>query len=139
MIKAITYILENDATVQSLVGGNAAADKHKVYPVIVPSSEVEPYIAVRLTSKRMLGRDADCGYEYGFQVSSYATSYDDVTALNDAVVSALTGQASATVNGVSVGFINFITEHDEFAVDRISITYEHPVYMKVSTFESTSS
>jgi len=135
MIKAITYILENDSTVASLCGMNAASVKTKVYPVIVPSSEVEPYIAVRLTSKKLIGKG--CGYEYGFQVSTYATSYDAVTALNDAVVSALKNQAPATVNGVDIGWINFITEHDEFAVDRISITYEHPVYMKVATFEAS--
>lgn len=133
MIKAVTYILENNVTVQGLVGLNIAGDKHKVYPVMVPVSEVEPYIAVRLVGKDLAGRG--CGYIYRFQVSSYAESYDNVTTLNDAIVAALTAQASATVNGVTFSYLNFITEHDEFTTDRISVTFEHPLYMKVSTFE----
>lgn len=135
MIKAITYILENDVTVNSLVGNNDAGTKTKVYPVIAPSSEIEPYVTVRLTGKDSQGK-GDCGYNYRFQVSSYATSYDDVTAINEAIISALINTSPGTINGISVGYINFITEHDEFSVDRISITYEHPVYMKVSTFDA---
>ncbi len=132
MIKAVTYILENDATVQSLVGDNSRSSKHKIFPVIVPQSEVEPYIAVRLLNKTPTGRN--CGFQYTIAVTSYHTSYDDVTELNQAVIYAIEGTASGTVNGCDFSGLNLISESDEFAVDRIAVTHEHPVYAKISTF-----
>ena len=137
MVNAVTYILENNAGVQALVGLNKERDKYKVYPVMVPISEVEPYIAVRLMSKTLIA--VGCGYNYRFQTTCYDASYDAVTTLNDAIRTALEGQASGTINGVDFAYLNFITEHDEFTVDRISITFEHGLYMKVSTFEGIAS
>ena len=132
MINAVTYILENDATVQSLVGGNSRNNKHKVFPVIMPQSEVEPYIVVKLSGKSPMGRD--CGYMYSITVVSYHTSYDDVSALNQAVINALTNHSKGTVNGVDFGGLDFIDESDEYAVDRIAVSHEHPVYAKITTF-----
>jgi len=133
MIKAVTYILENDSTVQSLVGGTSRASKHKVFPVIVPMSEVEPYIVVKLASKTPLGNN--CGYNFVVTVMSYETSYDRVIALNQAVIDALVAYPRGTVNSVDYGGLMFSSESDEaFGVDRIAVTHEHPVYAKVSTF-----
>jgi hypothetical protein len=132
MIKAVTYILENDPTVQQLVKANSRQDKFKVFPVIVPQSEIEPYIAVRLLSKQSLGKN--CGYSYTIGVTSYETSYDRVTALNQAVIDALEGYPSGEVNSVDFGGLNFLNESDEYMVDRIAITHEHPLYAKTSTF-----
>ena len=132
MIKAVTYILENNSTIQSLVGGNSRASKYKVFPVIVPQSEVEPYIVVRLVNKEKLGRG--CGYAYTIGVTCYETSYDKVTDLNQAVIDALEGEPSGVVNGVDFSGLNFVSEQDEFMVDRIAITHEHPLYAKSSTF-----
>lgn len=132
MMNAVTHILKNDATVGSLVGNNAAGDKKKVYPVIVPSSEIEPYITVRIVDKRRPAKG--CDYEYTVQVTSYDLNYDDVVTLNNAVISAIEGQASGTVNGYSFGYLNFVTEQDEYMVDRIAITHEHPLYAKTTTF-----
>jgi len=127
MIKAVTYILENNATVQGLVGLRASsASDYKVFPVVVPQSEKAPYIAVRLSGKSSLGKG--CGYNYTVEVASYHTSYDDVTTLNAAVITALTGQARGTVNGVAFGALNFSNESDDFAKD-------HGLYAKVTTFE----
>ena len=132
MIKAVTYILENDATVNALVGRNSRDTKSKVFPVIMPQSEVEPYIVVRLLSKTPLGRG--CGYSYTIGVTSYHTSYDDVTELNEAVISAIENYPDGNVNGVDFGGLNFNSESDEYAVDRIAVTHEHPVYAKLTTF-----
>lgn len=131
MIKAVTYILDNDTTVKSLVGPRSGATTdYKVFPVVVPATEKPPYIAVRLTGKTSAG--PGCGYIYTVQVVCYETSYDRVTALNDAIVSALTAQASGTVNGVTYSYINFINESDDFVKDG------HELYVKVSTFEGIS-
>ena len=128
MIKAITYILENNATVQGLVGnrvGGTTTD-YKVFPVVVPESEKSPYIAVRLVAKTKQAKG--CGYLYSVQTVSYHTTYDGVTALNNAVIAAIEGQASGTVNGVAFSFANFSNESDEFV-------NEHKLYAKISTFD----
>ena len=133
MIDAVTYILENDPVVQGLVGNNKANNKHKVYPIIVPQTEVEPYIAVRMVSRVSLGKN--CGHQYTIQVASYTLSYDDTTALSQAVIDVLDGHEGGTINGVEFGWLNFLEENDQnFGVDRISITHEHPVYARVATF-----
>jgi hypothetical protein len=132
MIKAVTYILENDPVVQQLVKGNSRQDKYKVFPVIVPQSEVEPYIVVSLLNKEKLGRN--CGFQYSISVTSYETSYDRVTALNQAVIDALEAYPAGEVNSVDFSGLNFVNERDEYMVDRIAITHEHPLYAKTSTF-----
>lgn len=126
MVKAITYILENDATVVTLCGLNAEGTKTKVYPVVVPNSEKSPYIAVRQIGKVEVGKE--CDYNYSIQVSSYHTTYDGVTALSAAVIAALKAQGSATVNGVSLAFVNYSNEIDEFDL-------EHSLYVKIATFD----
>jgi len=131
MVKAVTYILENNATIQGIIGQNAAADKYKVYPVIVPQSEKEPYLVVRQASKAAVGKGCD-SYLYQIEVLSYHTTYDDVTTLSDAVRSALDGQATTSVNGVDFGFLNFTNEVDSFSVEHGNL------YVKVLTFEGMS-
>lgn len=127
MVNAVTYILENNATVASLCGTNLAGAKTKVYPVVVPSSEKSPYIAVRQSGKTTLGKN--CGDVYTIEVISYETSYDRVKALNDAVVSALEAQAAGTVNGYAFSYLNQINEVDDF------VKGDHDLYAKISTFE----
>src|SRR6478609_1389182 len=105
MVKAVTYILENDATVAGLVGQNAEASKAKVYPVAVPQSETGPYIIVRQSAKVAIGKGCN-SFVYGIEVLSYALSYDDVTALNISVINAIQNTASGTVNSVAYGYLN---------------------------------
>lgn len=130
MVKAITYILENDATVQGLVGLKTHEDVtayHKIYPVVAPSTEVAPYCAVRLIGRTTIARDCDDVYQ--INVVSYATSYDAVTTLNAAVRSAIEGTAAATINGVAFGFANAVNEADDFVK-------ENGLYAKITTFEA---
>lgn len=126
MLKAVTYILENDATLQSIIGANKAGDKHKVYPVVVPETEKAPYCVCRIVSKERTAKA--CGYIWTIEVTSYATSYDKVTDVNDAVIAALEGEASGTVNDVDFGWANFSSESDQFDKD-------HDLYAKITTFE----
>ncbi len=128
MVKAVTYILENDATVQGLVGTKTTTDLesyHKIYPVVAPSNETAPYCVARLSGKNELAKD--CGYEYLIDVMSFATSYDGVTTLNDAVIEALKGQAPGSVNGITIGRITFVNEIDGYDVER-------KLYAKTTTF-----
>lgn len=132
MVKVVTYILDNNVTVQGLVGTktNPTTDSnYKVFPVVAPSNETAPYIAVRLAGRVPLGKD--CDYQYGVQVVSYANSYDDVTALNEAVIDAIKGQASATVNGQSFGYLNVTNEQDDYVK-------EHNLFAKILTLEGAA-
>lgn len=127
MVKAITYILENNATVQGIVGQNNAGDKYKIYPVVVPQSETEPYVVVRQTNRVATGKGCN-SYDYTFEVLSYHPSYDDATDLGNAVISAIQSQASGSVNGVAYAFSNLTNEADSFSADHGNS------YVKLATF-----
>lgn len=124
MLKAVTYILENDATVQAAVGLNKAGDKHKVYPVVIPETEVAPYIVCRITGKTLGAKD--CGYIYNIEILAYHYSYDDVSDLIAAVEDAMLTQTPATVNGVNFGWAQVLSESDDFVKD-------HDLYSKSLT------
>jgi predicted nucleic acid-binding Zn finger protein len=125
MLKAITYILENDASVQGSVGLNAAGTKYKIYPVIAPETEKAPYCICRIFSKEEGAKD--CGYIWTIEVTTYASSYDKVTEINDYVIDAIKSQAAGTVNGLSFGWANFNNESDGFERD-------HDLYSKSTSF-----
>ena len=129
MLKAVTYILENNATVQSLVGNKTVdglESYHKIYPVVAPSEERDAYCICRVAGKAEVSKGSDT-YEYLIDVAIYNTSYDNVTELNAAVISALTTQASGTINGVDFSYLNFVNESDGYDVDR-------RLFFKVTTF-----
>lgn len=125
MVNAVTYILENDSTIQSLIGQNKSGSKTKVYPVVVPETEKAPYIVCRVAGRVREGKDCDSRYQ--IEVISYANSYDDLNAINDAIITALESEPGGTINGVSFSFAVFNTEMDGFEKD-------HDLYSKMSTF-----
>ena len=132
MIKAITYILNTDATFQTLVGQNAAATKYKAYPVIAPQNELVPYSVVRLTGKELLHKGRSAGgrnsYLCSFLVASYEHNYDDVDILDNAVIEALVPYRG-TVNGVEVSFMEFISSSDDY------VEAYGGLYVRNSTFQ----
>lgn len=126
MLKAVTYILENNAGVQAIVGNNSSGTKHKIYPVVAPESESAPYCICRIAGKVKSGKN--CGYIWTIEVASYHTSYDDVTLLNDAVIIALESENQGMVNSEDFGWANLVNENDDFNKD-------HDLYTKIATFE----
>jgi len=128
MVNAITYILDNNATVQGLVGlRSGAATDYKVFPVVVFETEKAPYIVVRQSGRTSLGKN--CGSVYTIDVVCYTTSYDATAALSAACINAIQAQTSATINGVSYGYMNMTNEADgEYIRD-------HGLYSKIITFE----
>ncbi len=131
MVNAVTYILDNNTTVKSLVGlRSGATTDYKVFPVVVFESEKAPYIVVRQSGRVSTAKN--CGSTYTVDVISYANSYDAVNALSEACKVAIEAQTSTTVNGVSYGFMNMVNEVDgEFV-------REHLLYSKVATYEGTA-
>ena len=130
MIYAVNYILENSATIQAMVRFRSNDTDYKVYPVVVPQSESDPYIVTRIAGKSRPAKN--CDFNYTIEVLSYATSYDGVTDLNDAVISVLEAQAAGTINGVTYGYLVFTNELDGFDDGR-------DLYFKISTFEGSAS
>ena len=119
MTQGITYILNNDATFQGIVGQNKAATKYKAYPVVCPQPEEPPYSVVILTGKSAFGecKDSNVSFAYSFDVVSYNKNFEDVVTLDDAVVGALVGK-TGPYNGVTFGEIRFNSTRDgEFSND----------------------
>ncbi len=128
MIKAITYILNNDSNVQSLLGRNEADSKYKVYPSVVPQTEIAPYIAVRKTAGVNIHKQST-DQEGQFDVYSYCKTYDETEALETEVIRALVG-ISGSQNSVSISFINQVNSRD----DHVLIGGEL-LYSRVTTFQ----
>lgn len=105
MIKGIINILISDASVQTLVGRNAADDKYKVFPVVASQDEKAPYIVVRSNGHQLAAKGL-LNYSLDVIVFSYHTSYDEVTALDEAACLALVSAGSNTYNGIQIDFIN---------------------------------
>lgn len=127
MVKVVTYILENDSTVQGLLGEKSHGENHKVYPVFVPQSEKAPFIAVAQTERVRIAKDVSCGTEYGIIVAAYCNSYDQLDDLCDAIVDALDGQRGS-INGVSVGSICYDNQND------LDFDKDHLVFGRSTTF-----
>lgn len=127
ILNAINHILANDATVSSLTGLNSREDKPKVYPVVAPSAETEPYIVTRVAGRDRMGKDSSCGYTWTVEVASYAKSRDEALELSEAARTAIEGQAAGTVNGVSFGSAEMTNDEDGFDKD-------HECYYRLSTY-----
>lgn len=130
MLKGPIHILINNSTVQSLVEEKAregAAGKYKVYPSVAPATEKAPYIVLRQTGGIPLGKN--CGRTVQFVAASYCESYDDVVALDNAVINAFSGAEAGTYNGVQMSSISEINlSVDDFVM-------EQKLYAKISTFQ----
>jgi len=131
MIQGVTYILETDSVFQSLVGLNVAGTKYKAYPVIAPQDEKAPYSVCTMTGMVLQHKGNTAGgrstYECEFTVSSYDINYDDVYALDNAVLEALV-RRSATYNSIAFGYIEHLGTSDGY-VETLG-----GLYVKTSTF-----
>jgi hypothetical protein len=128
VVDAVTYILNANTIIQGLIGKNSADDKWKIYPVIAPQSEIAPYITVRILARPRMGKG--CNWNYQLQVVAHANSYDKVKEINEAIIIALESQVSQIVNNVEIGYINFMTESDDYL-------REHNLFVKISVFEGS--
>lgn len=134
MVKGITHILTNNATVQNLVGRNAEDDKYKVFPVIVPHPEKHPYVVVRSNGRTPFGEGkcADNTFTYSYEVHSFHKNYEDAEALDTSVCEALALDNGGTYNGVEFQEIRAIVR----GADGDYVKDYEGLYHKVSTFEA---
>ncbi len=109
MIKAVNYILNNDAALSALVGRNLEDTKTKVYPVIIPNPETPPFI---VTSVQGTEPQNGCPDKLTIQVVSYAKTYDEAVDISAAARTALQNQGGQTVNGYVFSFLNMTNEVD---------------------------
>jgi hypothetical protein len=103
MVTEVIDILIADTGVQNLVGRNKENDKYKVYPVVAPQKEQIPYVTVRLTGKAKAGKG--CEYNYTVSVTSFCKNYDDVSALDDAVLAAMETDQKISLDSTSDNWI----------------------------------
>lgn len=133
MVKGITYILVNDSTVASLVGENGENDTAKVYPVIATQTERYPFIVVRQTARtpEFCRGQRPTTFNYRYEVTIVAKDYDELDALQDAVIDAIENKAISTaINGVT--FTDRIRNTNSFDIDYLE-AYE--CYGRVLVFE----
>ena len=128
MVKAITYLLDNNSGVQALVGMKSSGEGYKVYPVAIPSTEKAPYIAVSMVGMNRPARN--CNFLFTFNITCYHTSYDNATELAEAILDAIEQQAPATINAEEFGFAILVNAADGFSK-------EHELYSKTLTFEAS--
>lgn len=129
MIKGVTYILKNDATFQSLVGQNTSLSKYKVYPVVAAQTEIVPFSVVKMTGKTLMSKNVRNKFQVYFVVNSYSTSYDDVDAIDNAVIQALVPYRG-TANGVAFDNIEFEGSFDDY------IETYGGLYIRSTTFKA---
>jgi hypothetical protein len=134
MVKGITYILVNDATVTSLVGENAAGDTTKVYPVIATQDEAMPLVTVWQVARtpQFCKGQRSTTFNYGYEVHVFAKDYDAAVAIGNAIIDALeTQDISSPINGVL--FTDRIRNTDSKDGDYIE---QYKSYRRILNFET---
>lgn len=126
MIKAVNYILNNDATISSLVGANKAGTKTKVYPVFAPNPESDPFI---VTSLQGTDPQKNCNDKITVQVITYCKVYDTLDEIATAIRTALEAQAGQSVNGYDFSFLDLSN-----AVDG-PYDKDYQLYSRIQLFE----
>jgi hypothetical protein len=109
IIKAIKYILENDAPLQLLISG-------KVYPVVVPQEIALPFIVYSLNSTNPYPSKVEESDKDADQISitCYADDYDEAMDLAEAVRDALDKVTPSTYNGTELSSCDFVSWRDGF-------------------------
>lgn len=118
MISGIIEILIEDYQVQNLVGMNKAGQKYKVYPVVCPQGEEQPYqVAFRTSAGALpsLTKDIRSELEYPtVNIVSYAKSYRQAEVIAEATRAALERSGYDTDAGYDFNSIWLVQERDLF-------------------------
>jgi len=139
MTQGIIDILIDDSTVQRLVGQNAAENKYKVYPLVVPQDEKPPYIVVKLASKPAIPCKGQrpTSFQPTANVFCYAVNYEETLALETAVINALDGLTAGTYNGINFSYLRYVdTSEDYINTDGTGLYVRLPLF-EAQTDEST--
>lgn len=103
MTSGIIEILIENATIQTLIGQNVAGDKYKVYPVVCPQGENQPYITVYKGGAGplpSLSKELASSLDYPtVTVVAWAKNFRKTELIFEAVRAALDNQAAITDAG----------------------------------------
>ena len=135
MVKAITYILKNDANVLALVGLNAVSSKAKIYPMYATQKEDFPLVTVWEMSRvgEQCKERKTTSFRYGYDIHAFALSYDAVTEICEAIEDALEdANVTSPINGVqfTTKIVNTNRRDGAYLED-------YKVYSKILSFEAT--
>jgi len=142
MVKAITYIISNNATAAALIENNSAGTTAKVYPVIATQREIYPFVNVRQsgrTPEECRGQRPTT-FNYTYEVTVYAEDYDQAGDIAEAIIDALEdANISSPINGVT--FTDRIRNTDMVDADYVedykcyakTIFFAAPVYENQAT------
>lgn len=118
MTSGIIEILVEDSQIQILVGLNKSRSKYKIYPVVCPQGEEQPYQTVYRTSAgsiASLTKDIRSELDYPtVTVMNYAKSYRQAEVLAEATRAALERGGYLTDAGYDFNSIWLVQERDLF-------------------------
>ena len=135
MTKALIDILIDDSNIQALIGQKTQANtsEYKVYPLVVTQGEKPPYLVVKTTSRPPVECKSQrpSAFTPTAQVICYDPVYEDVLAIEAAVIDALSGK-SGSFNGINVTYIRYVDSTEEW----IQNTDGQGLYVRIPTFEA---
>jgi hypothetical protein len=117
MTSGIIEILIGNPLIQLTVGLNAKGDKYKVYPMVCPQPEDQPYIVVEKTGNttRSMGKEIHSTLDYTtYNVLCYGKNFRKTEELNEAVRAAI-DNVSALTTVCAFERIWLMTDFDRFA------------------------
>src|SRR5688572_7719592 len=116
MTSGFIEILIENVGVQAIAGLNRAGNKYKVYPVIAPQKEAQPYIPVYQASNdpvASLTKDLASELDYPrVIVNCWGKSFRQVELMAEAVRAALDNQAAQTDAGYNFHRIWMVDERE---------------------------
>jgi len=119
MTSGIIEILKGNTGVQGLVGTNQDGGKYKVYPMVAPQGEKQPYIVVEKTSNstRSMGKEIHSTLDYPtYNVLCYAKNFRTTEELHEACRAALDNTSPFTTV-CTFARIWLVTDVDRFSND----------------------
>lgn len=129
----IIALIKNNAAVQALLGVNLAGTKQRVYPIVIPSLENLPRIAVRQVGEnpeQCKGGVTRSGF-VNIQVNIYHGSVDNIDALDLVVEAAVQhkqsgGIADSWLVDRSDDFVKFDDSSSYLRTQLYRVFYENP-------------
>lgn len=114
MIQGVIQILLDASAVTSEVGQNKGNNKAKIYPVVCPQPEEDPYITVSKISTNPDSCKVSTLDEVNFTVLHYSKNYIKADAMHEATRAALEVIQDHTESGFEFADIRFVTDRDLF-------------------------
>lgn len=136
MTNGVIDILINDSSIQSIVGMDKDEETYKVYAVLCPQPEKDPYIVIRINSEEpMECKDGTNDSTYNFSVYCFGNSYEKIDEMSAAVKLVL-NRYTGSADGVQFEEIRYVTLRDEGVEVSGKVLYSRVLTFDAHVYES---